>query len=124
LEVVKAHGRVAMPLTFEPDLPPLRVDETGTVRVGKTRVLLVLVVEAFQEGATPEEIVQMYDTLTLVEAYGAIAYYLGHREEVEAYIAEYEREAEEVRKKVEAAQRDLPDIRQRLLARREKRNAS
>ena len=43
-----------MPLTIQPEAPPLRVDESGAVRVGNTRVLFVLVVQAFQNGATPE----------------------------------------------------------------------
>ena len=113
-----------MPLAIIPEVPPLRIDDTGAVRVGQTRVLFVLVVEAFQDGATPEEIVQMYDSLSLADAYGAIAYYLRHRAESEAYLAEYNRQAAEVRKRVEAAQRDLPDIRQRLLAERAKRASS
>src|SRR4051812_44227441 len=110
-----------MTLTIQVEAPPLRVDEAGAVRVGKTRVLLVLVIHAFQDGATPEEIVQMYDSLSLAEVYAVIAYYLRHRDEVEAYLAEYERQAAEVRKRVETAQKDLPDIRQRLLAERARR---
>jgi len=113
-----------MTLTIHPDAPPLRVDETGTVRVGMTRVVLEAVVQAFRDGATPEQVVQDYDTLELADVYGAVAYYLRHREEVDAYLAEREREAGELRKKVEDAQRHLPDIRARLLAAREKRTAS
>lgn len=113
-----------MPLTIHPDAPPLRVDETGTVRVGPTRVILEVVVQAFRDGATPEQVVQDYDTLELADVYGAIAYYLRHREEVDAYLAERDREAAELRKKIEAAQRHLPDIRARLLAARQKRSAS
>ena len=36
-----------MPLTIHADAPPLRVDDTGTVRVGQTRVILEVVVHAF-----------------------------------------------------------------------------
>jgi uncharacterized protein (DUF433 family) len=107
-----------MPPTIHPDAPPLRVDETGTVRVGKTRVLFVLVVHAYQRGENPEAIVRMYDTLDIADVYGAIAYYHRHRAEVEEYLAEYERQAADVRKKIEEAQRHLPDMRQLLLARR------
>lgn len=113
-----------MPLTFEPELPPLRVDETGTVRVGKSRVLLETVIQAFHDGATPEEMIQDYDPLELEDVYGAISYYLGHRGQVDAYLAERECQAGELRRQVEASQRHLPDIRQRLLAGRAKRNAS
>lgn len=113
-----------MPLTIEPETPPLRVDETGTVRVGKTRVLLEVVVRAFLDGATPEEIVLDYDTLELDEVYGAIGYYLRHRKDVDAYLAARAHQAEELRERVEVAQRHLPDIRQRLLAARDKKEAS
>jgi uncharacterized protein (DUF433 family) len=94
------------------------VDETGTVRVGPTRVLLETVVAAFWDGATPEQIVQSVDTLQLHEVYSAIGYYLRHRDVVVAYLATRAREADELRATVEASQRSLPDIRSRLLATR------
>ncbi|HVK16273.1 MAG TPA: DUF433 domain-containing protein [Fimbriiglobus sp.] len=99
---------------------PLRMDDSGAIRVGETRVLMVLVIEAFQDGATPEGIVLQYPTLSLADVYAVIAYYLRHKAEVEEYVADYNRQAEEVRARIEAAQKDLPDIRSRLLARRRK----
>lgn len=113
-----------MPLTIHPDTPPLRVDDTGTVRVGPTRVILEVVIQAFQDGATPEQIVQDYDTLELADVYDVIAYYLRHRSEVDAYLAQRATEAEELRRRVEATQRHLPDIRQRLLAAQAKKAVS
>ncbi|MBA4063800.1 MAG: hypothetical protein C0501_08825 [Isosphaera sp.] len=113
-----------MPLNIQPEAPPLRVDETGTVRVGATRVILELVVHAFRDGATPEQIVQDYDTLDLADVYSVVGYYLRHRVEVDAYLAERAREGEELRKRIEASQRHLPDIRARLLAARARAEAS
>lgn len=110
-----------MPLELRPETPPLRIDESGAVRVGSSRVQLVLVIEAFQDGATPEEIVMQYPALSLTDVYAVIAYYLRHKAEVEEYVAEYNRQAEEVRARIEARQKDLGDIRQRLLARRASR---
>jgi uncharacterized protein (DUF433 family) len=103
-----------MTLKIESEIPPLRVDETGAVRVGKTRVLFVLVVRAFQNGATPEEIVRIYETLNLGDTYAAIAYYLRHRTEVEQYLAEYDRQAEEIRHKIEERQGSQAGVRDRL----------
>ena len=40
-------------------------DPAGVLRVGKSRVLLELVIHAFQRGETPEGIVQSYDALNL-----------------------------------------------------------
>jgi uncharacterized protein (DUF433 family) len=101
------------------EAPPLREDASGALRVGDSRVLLELVVRAFQDGATPETIVQRYSTLTLPDAYAVIAYYLRHRNEVEEYLARREQQAEEVRKRIEGQQGDLSAIRARLLARRQ-----
>lgn len=106
-----------MPLTIQSEAPPLRVDASGAVRVGNTRVLFVLVVRAFQNGAAPEEIVRMYDTLDLADTYAAVTYYLRHREEVEALLVEYDRRAEEVRAKIEARQGPQTGLREKLLAR-------
>ena len=70
-------------LPFQAELPPLRVDEGGAVRVGKSRVNLDLVVEQYENGATPEEIARAYDTLDLADVYGVIAYYLRHRQDID-----------------------------------------
>ncbi len=105
-----------MAIAIETEAPPLRVDESGAIRVGKTRVLLELVIRAFQDGATPERIVQSYDTLTLADVYAVIGYYLRHRSEIEKYLADRERDAEVIRNQVEGRQGDLAAIRQRLLA--------
>jgi len=113
-----------MPLTIHEDAVPLRVDETGTVRIGRTRVILEPVIHAFRDGATPEQIVQDYDALNLADVYAVIGYYLRHRDEVDAYLAQRAREADELRTKIEASQRHLPDIRARLLTARAEKQAS
>jgi hypothetical protein len=82
---------------------------------------LELVIRAFQDGATPETIVQRYSTLALADVYAVIAYYLRHRSDVEAYLARREHEAEEVQRRIESQQADLNEIRARLLARRQAR---
>jgi uncharacterized protein (DUF433 family) len=48
---------------------PLREDPEGVLRVGKSRVLLELVIHAHQRGAAPQDIVRMYDTLDLGDVY-------------------------------------------------------
>src|SRR4051812_2125824 len=106
-----------MPLNIWTDAPPLTEDSSGAVRVGGTRVLLELVVRAFQDGATPESIVQRYPTVSLADAYATVAYYSRHRDEVDAYSADRERQADAVRRRIESHQGDLADIRERLLSR-------
>jgi uncharacterized protein (DUF433 family) len=96
---------------------PLRITDDGVVRVGGTRVTLDTVVSAFEEGATAEEIVQQYPSLSLADAYAAIGYYLGHRSEVEAYLAQRQGHSSEVRRD-NATRFDASGVRARLLARR------
>jgi uncharacterized protein (DUF433 family) len=102
-------------------LPPatlaVRADEQGALRVGNTRVLLDLVVHAFENGASCESIVDNYSTLSLADAYGAVTFYLQNRDYVLAYLAEREREADEIRREIEANQ-PMTDVRRRLEARR------
>jgi len=109
-------------LSVQSERPPLRDEADGAMRVGDSRVLLELLIHAFQDGATPEEIVQQYPTLSLPDVYSVISYYLRHRAEVETYLAERERSALETRKRIERQQRDLSDIRTRLLAHRQGRS--
>ncbi|MCC6587204.1 MAG: DUF433 domain-containing protein [Bryobacterales bacterium] len=58
-----------------------------------SRVPLAHIVRQFQEGESPEAIRSHYPTLDLEQVYGAITFYLGNREEVEA--DQMEREQEE-----------------------------
>lgn len=96
---------------------PIHTDTQGVVRVAGTRVTLETIVDAFELGATAEEIAQQYPTVPLVDVYSVITYYLRHKPEVEAYMTEREALAERVREEVE---RRFPSngIRERLLARR------
>ena len=65
---------------------PLRTDEQGAIRIGKTRVLLELVIHAYYMGETPEGIVDSYPSLTTADVYAVIGYYLANREEIDAYV--------------------------------------
>jgi len=108
-----------MEITLQPEAPPLHWDASGALRVGRSHVLLELVIHAFQDGATPEAIAQRYPTATLADIYTVIAYYLRHREAIEAYLDAREQHAEVLRQKIERHQGDLADLRQRLRARRQ-----
>ena len=94
----------------------MRVDAGGVVRVGKSRVILDLVVSQYEDGMTPEDMVRAYDTLVLADVYAVIAYYLRHRDEVLAYLRRREEQAQALQAKIEA---EHPRVsRQELLARR------
>lgn len=95
---------------------PLRADASGTIRVGRTRVTLDSVVEAYEQGATAEEIAIEYPVLSLAEIYSVLAYYLRNRVELAEYLRVREEEAERIRKLCEA-KFNLVGLRERLLAR-------
>jgi uncharacterized protein (DUF433 family) len=108
------------PVDWVPPEPvPLRLWPGGSVRVGKSRVGFNLVVHHFNQGETPEEIVHAYETLKLADVYGAIAYYLRHKEEVDATLKKWEEEAEVRRAEHEA--KFPPIIRAELVRRFEER---
>ena len=109
-----------MSLPLETPPLPLTADDDGVIRVGGTRVPLATVITAFHQGATPEEIVDGFDSLELADVYAVIAYYLRHETEVDAYLAEQRERAAAIRREVEAR---FPQegLRRRLLARRRQR---
>src|SRR5215510_3119341 len=99
----------------------VRVDEHGVMRVGTTRVMLDALVVGFEQGHAPETLQQQFPALSLEEVYGAITYYLSHRDEVQAYLqrqealwqalrAEAEQQASPVVKRLQARRvADVPD---------------
>jgi uncharacterized protein (DUF433 family) len=105
-------------LPLEPRAAPLTRLEGGGYRVTGTRISLELVVEHYQAGETPEAIVETFDTLRLADVYAIIAYYLDHKDEVEAYMRESEAKAEETRRMIEATQPWRPGLKEELLRRK------
>ena len=64
----------------------VQTDERGELRVGESRVMLDSVVAAWQQGHSAETIQQQFPALSLADVYGAIAYYLRYREDVDQYL--------------------------------------
>jgi uncharacterized protein (DUF433 family) len=106
-----------MNFSVQSEAPPLREDANGGLRVGNSRVLLEIVLRAFQDGATPETIVQRYSTLALPDVYSVVAYYLRHRGEIDKYLTQREAEAEAAQQRITGQQGDLSEIRERLVRR-------
>lgn len=105
-----------MGLIIHADPVPLRGDADGEVRIGGTRVLLDLVVQAIREGVPPEAIVQMYSSLQLTDVHAVIAYYLRHQAEVDEYLQQRQAQAEQVRQ-ANLARFPVDGVRERLVAR-------
>jgi uncharacterized protein (DUF433 family) len=74
----------------------------GGYWVAGTRVSLDSLVYRFLEGLSPENIAESFPVLTLEQVYGAIAYYLGHRPTVDAYLAAQEADYEAFRQRLRA----------------------
>ena len=101
---------------MNPQTAPLELYEGKVYRIRGTRVPLETVVRAFRSGESAEGIVDSFPSLGLAEVYAVIAFYLAHRAEVEAYVAEREAEGERVRDQV-TSRPDYALWRERLLAR-------
>jgi uncharacterized protein (DUF433 family) len=86
--------------------------------ISGSRVSLESVIFAFLDGLSPETIAsECFPVLTLEQVYGAITYYLRHRQEVDAYLKQVEIEIEafqqatrdpEFSRKMAKARRELP----------------
>lgn len=79
--------------------------------IAGSRVSLDSVVYAFLGGQTPESIAQSFPVLNLEQVYGAIAFYLAHRDEVDAYLARSREDFEAQRR---AARESDPAFYQKL----------
>jgi uncharacterized protein (DUF433 family) len=66
----------------------------GQYLVGGTRVSLDSLAYLFREGMSAESMVDSYPALTLEQVLGALAFYLGNRQEIDAYLTEGQRLAE------------------------------
>jgi uncharacterized protein (DUF433 family) len=107
-----------MNLAIHSEAPPLRPDGTGAIRVGNSRVLLELVLEAHEEGASPREIVARYPTLKLEDVYAVVGYALRHPDDINTYLAAREGEANRMDAKISASQKDLSKLAAQVRSRR------
>jgi uncharacterized protein (DUF433 family) len=113
---------VPKPLALEREAPPLRQDADGVIRVGQTRVALESIITLFEQGASAEEIGLRYDVLNLHEIYATLSYFLGHREETQAYLDWARHRSLEARRDAEHRS-PTTQIRERLIRYRNRTNA-
>ena len=85
----------------------------GGYWVANTRVSLDSIVYAFLAGQTAESIAQSFPVLSLEQVYGAIAFYLANRSEIDTYLAKAEVTFETLR---QAARDADPAFYQKLAA--------
>ena len=74
----------------------------GAVRIGHSRVPLERIVYHYNQGVSAEEFIEMFPSVKLADAHGALWYYLNHREQVDAYCAWVEEEGDRIQAMIEA----------------------
>jgi uncharacterized protein (DUF433 family) len=67
-------------------------ERNGGYYLRDTRISLDSVVYSFQRGNSPESIQAEYPLLKRAQIYGAIAFYLEHKAEIDEYLTRSERE--------------------------------
>ncbi len=75
----------------------------GSWRLTGTRVSLDSILSAYWQGRVPEAIALDFPSVTLEQIYGAIAFYLGHRGELDPYLASQDERWERLRQESERA---------------------
>ena len=105
---------------IQTDAPPLRIDETGAIRVGSSNITLDLVIESYRLGESLESFAEGHPSISLAEVYAAIAYYLAHREELDPYLEAGKRVAQEHRTRAQADAKSA-ELRARILTRARER---
>jgi uncharacterized protein (DUF433 family) len=110
---------------IHPDAVPLYADETGTIRVGNTRITLDVLLGYLLGGVKPEQVVsaEWYPALSLADVHGALAYYYRHQAEVDAYLSGRREQAERRQQEIEATQPTFAEVKARLQARRDAAHA-
>jgi uncharacterized protein (DUF433 family) len=113
-----------MNLALESIPVPLRDDGHGGLRVGPTRVSFESVWHLHEQGASPAEIVQAFDTLHPADVYAVLAWGLRHAQDVDTYLKRRDEEAALVRGKLEEAgltptREESARLKEQLMARRQ-----
>lgn len=116
------YGRGMSISTHSDPCPPVLSERTsyveqrdGVYRIRDTRVSLDSVVYAFWNGQPAESIAQSFPTLRLEQVYGALAFYLSHAGEIDAYLRSRRADFDAAR---EAARQADPMFYQKLAAAR------
>jgi hypothetical protein len=79
----------------------------------------------FNDGAAPESIRRSFPILSLEQIYGAITFYLSHKQEIDAYLANSEAELDQRCEELNARARAAnPELFERLAKARQEREST
>ena len=91
----------------------------GVLRITGTRITLDSVIQAFHDGATPEEMCQDFSGLALAHIYSVLAFYLTQQAAVDVYLKEQTQATTIIRQELQSTHAAfLADLRHRLTTRR------
>jgi len=85
-----------------PDTVPLVQWDDGSVRVQGTRLLLAMIVTAFQRGDTTDEINDSFPSASVPQIEAVIDWYLNNKSEADAYLEECYARGERLRQEIES----------------------
>jgi hypothetical protein len=77
-------------------------------------ILPTLSRETTQNGDSPEQILEGFPSLILADIYAVIAYYLNHKDEIDAYLRRRDAEAERIHREIEAKRPDMFRLQRQL----------
>jgi uncharacterized protein (DUF433 family) len=120
LSAAMVYNQIAMTAPETTITVPFTLTEQGTIRIADSRVSLDSIVHHYKLGSTAEQIAYSFPSLSLADIHLAIAYYLTHRQEVEAYLRQQEVEGDALLQRIESDpkhQKRMTELRERLLAR-------
>jgi uncharacterized protein (DUF433 family) len=96
---------------------PQYVEKIGDAyRIANSRISLDSIVYAYWNGQTAESIAQSFAGLTLEQVHGALAFYLAHQSEIDAYLRAAQSEFDAMR---DASRQADPMFYQKLAAARQ-----
>jgi uncharacterized protein (DUF433 family) len=91
----------------------------GVLRITGTRITLDSIIQAFHDGATPEEMCQDFPGLALAHIYSVLAFYLTQKDAVDVYLKDHTQATTIIRQELQSTHADfIADLRHRLTARR------
>lgn len=101
-----------------PELP-VRVEANGAVRISDTRITLEVILTAFEQGETPEQIVHAYPSLQLSDVCTLYAYYCKNKALFCQYLEQSRAQEQAIRQKIET-EYPTTAIRQRIKSKRDR----
>jgi uncharacterized protein (DUF433 family) len=102
------------------NLPEVLVEwPDGEIMLKGHRISLYHVIDKYQGGLTPEQILEEYPTLSLEKIYSVLAFYHENKAEVDEYVANYRAELDRQEANAPPPRVTLEELRRRYEAKKQ-----